>query len=251
MNPIQSLALLGAAVVMISGCSDKTGGSDAAGNGGAATAAASTGRVRGIVQAVAADGLTVQTYDGQTVTVPLDAKTGYAWVVPSSLATLKDGDFVGTATTGPKSALRAVELVIFPESMRGTGEGHYPWDVPGTVQANGGGSADMSAMTNGTVDQQSAMTNGTVDTQSAMTNGTVSGGASAGGAAASGDKMLSISYKGGRAQVAVPAGIPIVRFAPADKSILAKGQKIFAILPPGATAAKSVAVGKDGLTPPM
>jgi hypothetical protein len=262
MNPIQSLALLGAAVVMISGCSDKTGGSDAAGNGGVATAAASTGRVRGIVQAVAADGLTVQTYDGQTVTVPLDAKTGYAWVVPSSLATLKDGDFVGTATTGPKSALRAVELVIFPESMRGTGEGHYPWDVPGTVQANGGGSADMSAMTNGTVDQQSAMTNGTVDqqsamtngtvdTQSAMTNGTVSGGASAGGAAAGGDKMLSISYKGGRAQVAVPAGIPIVRFAPADKSILAKGQKIFAILPPGATAAKSVAIGKDGLTPPM
>lgn len=257
MHPIKNLALLGAALTMLGACSGKNAGnhaasSDMAANDTAATTtAAQTGRVRGTVQAVTADMLTVQTYDGKTVTVPLDGKTGYAWVVPSSLSTLKNGDFIGTATTGPKTALRAVEVVIFPESMRGTGEGHYDWDVPGVVAAKGGDSAASSAMTNGTVDSQSAMTNGTVTVQSAMTNGTVTGGAATSGGSSSGDKMLAVSYKGGSVNVAVPAGVPIVRFAPTEKSVLAKGQKVFAITLPGSAAAKSVAIGKDGLTPPM
>ncbi|VVT02688.1 conserved exported hypothetical protein [Sphingomonas aurantiaca] len=250
MHRIKSLALMGAALTLVAGCSGTGTGSDATANDTAATAAASTGRVRGTVQAVTANALTVQTYDGKTVTVPIDAKTGYAWVVPSSLSSLKDGDFIGTATTGPKTALRAVEVVIFPESMRGTGEGHYAWDVPGVVAANGGDSAGSSAMTNGTVDAQSAMTNGTVEPQSAMTNGTVTGGA-APGAASSTNRVLSVSYKGGNVKVAVPAGVPIVRFDPTQKTVLAKGQKVFAVTPPGASAAKSVAIGKDGLTPPM
>ena len=114
MHRIKSLALMGAVLTLVAGCSGTGTGNDATGNDTAATAAASTGRVRGTVQAVTADALTVQTYDGKTVTVPLDAKTGYAWVVPSSLSSLKDGDFIGTATTGPKTALRAVEVVIFP-----------------------------------------------------------------------------------------------------------------------------------------
>ena len=234
MHRIKSLALMGAALTLVAGCSGTGTGNDATGNDAtanntAATAAASTGRVRGTVQAVTADALTVQTYDGKTVTVPLDAKTGYAWVVPSSLSSLKDGDFIGTATTGPKTALRAVEVVIFPESMRGTGEGHYAWDVPGVVAANGGNSEGSSA----------------------MTNGTVTGGATPGGAASTTDRVLSVSYKGGNVKVAVPAGVPIVRFDPTQKTVLAKGQKVFAVTPPGASAAKSVAIGKDGLTPPM
>ena len=146
-------------LTLIGGCSSKDAadGSAATTSEAAATPASSSGRVRGIVQAVAGDTLTVQTYDGKTVTAPIDAKTGYAWVVGSSLATLKDGDFIGTATTGPENAMRAVELVIFPEAMRGTGEGHYDWDVPGVVAANGGDAAASSAMTNGTVDSQSAI----------------------------------------------------------------------------------------------
>jgi len=106
-------------------------------------------------------------------------------------------------------------------------------------------------MTNGTVDAQSAMTNGTVEPQSAMTNGTVTGGATSGGAASTTDRVLSVSYKGGNVKVAVPAGVPIVRFDPTQKTVLAKGQKVFTVTPPGASAAKSVAIGKDGLTPPM
>jgi hypothetical protein len=246
----KKLMLLSGVIAVLGGCGDttSTGANTATVNTSAAASAASdVTRVRGVITAVGADAVTVQTYDGKSVSVPLDAKTKVAWVVKSDLSTLKDGDFIGTATTGPDDALRAVELVIFPEAMRGTGEGHYPWDVPGVVAAAGGGAADgQSAMTNGTVDGQSAMTNGTVDQQSGMTNGTVTGGAGK-----PGETKLSISYKGGKAQVVVPVGTPIVRFEPAERSILAKGQKLFAITSAGASGARSVAVGKDGLTPPM
>ncbi|NII57948.1 hypothetical protein [Sphingomonas aerolata] len=235
----KKLMLLSGVIAVLGGCGDttSTGANTATVNtSAAASAAPDVTRVRGVITAVGADTVTVQTYDGKSVSVPLDAKTKVAWVVKSDLSTLKDGDFIGTATTGPDDALRAVELVIFPEAMRGTGEGHYPWDVPGVVAAAGGGAADG----------QSAMTNGTVDGQSAMTNGTVTGGAGK-----PGETKLSISYKGGKAQVVVPVGTPIVRFEPAERSILAKGQKLFAITSAGASGARSVAVGKDGLTPPM
>ncbi len=256
----KKLMLLSGVIAVLGGCSDQTstGANSATVNTSAAASPASdVTRVRGVITAVGADALTVQTYDGKSVSVPLDAQTKVAWVVKSDLSTLKDGDFVGTATTGPDDALRAVELVIFPEAMRGTGEGHYPWDVPGAIAAAGSGMNGSSAMTNGTVDGQSAMTNGTVDGQSAMTNGTVdqqsgmTNGTVTGGAGKPGETKLSISYKGGKAQVVVPVGTPIVRFEPTERSVLAKGQKLFAVTPAGASGAKSVAVGKDGLTPPM
>ncbi len=245
----KKLMLLSGVVAVLAGCGNKTSvdaNSATANTSATASAASDVTRVRGVITAVGTDALTVQTYDGKSVSVPLDATTKFAWVVKSDLSTLKDGDFIGTATTGPDDALRAVELVIFPEAMRGTGEGHYPWDVPGAVAAAGGGTNGSSAMTNGTVDGQSAMTNGTVDQQSGMTNGTVTGGAGK-----PGETKLSISYKGGKAQVVVPVGTPIVRFEPAERSVLTKGQKLFAITSTGASGAKSVAVGKDGLTPPM
>ncbi|MGI4731293.1 MAG: hypothetical protein ACRYFW_06050 [Janthinobacterium lividum] len=234
-----------------------TAGNTGAPGGPAAQTADAAGRVRGAVTAVTGTGVTIQSYGGQSVTVPIDAKTGFAWVARSNLASLKTGDFIGTATTGPDTALRAVELVIFPESMRGTGEGHYGWDTPGVVAATGGGAASSSAMTNGTVQQQSAMTNGTVQEQSAMTNGTVQGqsamtnGTVSGATGGAGDKTLTVTYKGGKSQILVPAGTPVVRFEPAQKSILAVGQKVFAVSTPDAKPAKFVAVGKFGTTPPM
>ena len=250
----KKLMLLSGVVAVLGGCGQTTSTDSntstaniAMGNtSAAASATPAVNRVRGVITAIGTDALTVQTYDGKSATVPLDPNTKFAWVVKSDLSTLKDGDFIGTATTGPDNALRAVELVIFPEAMRGTGEGHYPWDVPGAVAAAGGGMSGSSAMTNGTVDGQSAMTNGTVAQQSGMTNGTVTGGAGK-----PGETKLSISYKGGKAQVVVPVGTPIVRFEPAERTVLAKGQKLVAIISPGSKGARSVAVGKDGLTPPM
>ena len=260
----KKLMLLGGVIAVLGGCGQTTSTDSntstaniAMGNTSATSAAPAVNRVRGVITAIGTDALTVQTYDGKSATVPLDANTKFAWVVKSDLSTLKDGDFIGTATTGPDDALRAVELVIFPEAMRGTGEGHYPWDVPGAVAAAGGGTSGSSAMTNGTVDGQSAMTNGTVDGQSAMTNGTVAqqsgmtNGTVTGGAGKPGETKLSISYKGGKAQVVVPVGTPIVRFEPAERTVLVKGQKLFAIVSADAKGARSVAVGKDGLTPPM
>lgn len=253
---LRTVAVIGVALVSLEAC-NKTPANDGAGATATPAAApatapaapaASADRVRGTLQAVAPDALTIQTYDGRSVTVPLDAKTGFAWVAASSLSAVKNGDFIGTATSGPDTALRAVEVVIFPESMRGTGEGHYAWDTPGVIASKGGdGASGSSAMTNGTVQSQSAMTNGTVQAQSAMTNGAVTGST----VGSAGEKALTVSYKGGASKVAVPAGTPIVRFEPATKSVLAKGQKVFVVTTPDAKGAKFVAIGKDGITPPM
>lgn len=250
---MKKLVVLSSAIAIISACSklpsDDANGAAATANVGvtaAAAPAAPTTRVRGVLESVGTDSLALKTYDGNSVAVPISADTKFAWVVASSLASLKSGDFVGTATTGPDNALRAAELVIFPEAMRGSGEGHYGWDVPGVVAAAGGGANASSGMTNGTVQQQSGMTNGTVQQQSGMTNGTVTGG---GGKP--GETTLTISYKGGTAKVVVPVGTPIVRFEPTPRTVLAKGQKLFAVEAPGAKGAKFVAIGKDGITPPM
>ena len=235
---MKRLALLGAAIVILGGCNklpaNQETGNAAAPNSAATPAAAAT-RVRGVLQSIGSDSLALTTYDGRSVTVPIGKDTNFAWVVALSLASLKSGDFVGTATTGPDDALSAVELVIFPEAMRGAGEGHYGWDVPGVVAAAGGGSNATSGMTNGTVQAQSGMTNGTVTA----------------GAGKTGETTLTIGYKGGMAKVLVPAGTPIVRFEPSERTVLAKGQKLFLVLAPDATDAKFVAVGKNGLTPPM
>lgn len=232
MTPIRNLAIVSTVLAVLAACSAPEPTPPAA---EVVDAANGTVRVRGTVQSVTDGSMTVQTWDGRTVAVPVAATTRFVWVVASSLSTLKDGDFVGTATTGPKTALRSLELVIFPESMRGTGEGHYEWDVPGVVASRGGGAVESSAMTNGTVESHSAMTNGTVSSNEAS----------------SGGRTLTISYKDGTANVTVPEGTPIVRFEPTERPSLAVGQKVYAVIPQGATSAGFVAMGKDGVTPPM
>ena len=247
---MKRVALLGGAIATLGACnklpSNDAKTAAASSTSAASTPAAATTRVRGVLQSFGANALVLETYDGRSATVPLGADTKFAWVVTSSLEPLKSGDFVGTATTGPDDALRAAELVIFPESMRGSGEGHYGWDVPGVVAAAGGGGDASSGMTNGTVQQQSGMTNGTVQQQNGMTNGTVTGGAGK-----PGETTLTIGFKGGTAKVLVPAGTPIVRFEPTQRSVLEKGQKLFIVQASDAPGAKFVAIGKDGLTPPM
>jgi hypothetical protein len=232
MRPIRSLALVSILVASLAACSAPAPTAPVA---EVLDASSNTVRVRGTVQSLTDGSMTVQTWDGRTVAVPVAATTRFVWVVASSLSTLKDGDFVGTATTGPKTALQSLELVIFPESMRGAGEGHYEWDVPGVVASRGGGSVVSSAMTNGTVQSQSAMTNGTV----------------AGNEASSGGRMLTITYAGGSANVTIPEGTPVVRFEPTERASLAVGQKVYAVIPKGTTSAGFLAMGKDGVTPPM
>ena len=219
-------------------------------------------RIRGTIQSINGQTITVQPYGGGSGTkVMLSSGTKYAWVVKSSLSSLKKGDFIGTAAMGPENHMTAQEVVIFPQSMKGTGEGHYPWTMPAAVAQNDAGSSAGAMQANGTPPVQGTMTNGTVSStssasasaesgappvQGTMTNGTVSSTRSQ-----TGGKTLTISYNNGqKVQVTVPPNIPIVRFHPASKSILKQGEKAFIVAGPKSNA-RFVAVGKNGLMPPM
>jgi hypothetical protein len=188
----------------------------------ASNAVAAPERVRGTIASVSGDTLTVDTVAGQIVPVTLTDRTRYLKVAPSSLNHVDPGAYIGTATKSIGNQLIALEVTIFPPSLKGTGEGHYAWDrIPDTT-LSGVGTAP-SAMTNGTVSTvsaattvNSAMTNGTVN--SAMTNGTVSSAAGSGGA----------------------------------KQIVVPGAAVFinAVSHGGMVTANAVAVGIDGVKPP-
>lgn len=199
-----------------------------------AMAAQPSSRIRGTVESIHGNKLAIKSYTGTMIDLMLESGTKYAWVTPANLSEIKSGDYIGTAATGPKNNLQAQEVVIFPNSMRGMGEGHYSWSMPATVaraDASGTGGSSRGTMTNGT------MTNGT------MTNGTANVSS----------RELTVSYNGQKVHVMVPPNAPVVRFVPAEQSILSPGEKVFimASKSSGALDASFVAVGKNGLMPPM
>jgi hypothetical protein len=182
--------------------------------------------VRGTVSAVSGDKVTIATANGP-VTLRLGPATRYAGVAPASANDITPGTFIGTANVPGTGAARALEVVVFPKALAGTGEGDYPWDLPA-----GGG--HMSAMTNGTVaaPKMSSMTNATV---SHVANGAM--------------KTVTLTYKGGTKVVAIPAGVAIVRIVPASKALIVPGAHVVAF-PPLAPASRII-VGEQGATPPM
>ncbi len=208
-----------------------------------ASLASALERVRGTIEKADGGTLTIKT-DAGTETVDVGAAK-FVSVVPSTLDAIKDGTFIGTATKG-ENPMTALEVVLFPEAMRGTGEGHYAWDAINDHTA--GGSKVKSAMTNGTVTAGAA---GAPKVKSAMTNGTVKADA----VASDGARTLTVGYgkDGGTKTVVVPATAPIVAFEPADKAVLTPGAKVFAVVDKAGSKidGKMIAVGKDGLTPPM
>ncbi len=171
--------------------------------------------VRGTVESLSGDVLTVKSRDGDDVKVRLAPNWTVLDVVASSFSAIKPGDFIGTAAIGPDTGLVAREVVIFPASMKGAGEGHYPWDLG----------------------PQSTMTNATVSADVAQKSG----------------RELTLTYKGGQTKVLVPPDAPVVTFEPGEKSTVKPGAKVFIGGPmkDGMVTAARVAVGKDGLTPPM
>jgi hypothetical protein len=211
--------------------------------GAAAQAAAPPERLRGTIEAVESGGFTLKTLDGKSERVTLAPDAKVSWVVPAQLDHIKDGVFIGTATKGEPPV--ALEVVLFPESMRGTGEGHYDWDV---IPDHTGGTAMKSTMTNGTV-KAAAPASDAPRVKSAMTNGTVK--ASGTGA----ERTLTVDYgKGQSMTILVPPQAPVVTFEPADAAAISAGAKAFVVAArgeDGTITARRVAVGKDGLTPPM
>src|SRR5882757_7627517 len=114
-----------------------------------AMAAVQDERIRGTIESADQNSMTVQTPRGGEVKVSLNDATKYVTVAKSSLSNVATGSFIGTATKGAGASLVALEVVIFPPSLRGMGEGHYAWDeLPDTTMA--GGTRVSSSMINGT-----------------------------------------------------------------------------------------------------
>ena len=138
----------------------------------------------------------------------------------------------------------ALEVVVFPPSMRGTGAGHYAWDkIPDTTLS--GGAVTSSSMTNGSV---SAVSTSVPKVNSTMTNGDVAASKSQGGVT-----HLVVTYKGGQQDVLVPPTAPIVTYRPGTEALVAKGSDVFvkATETGSGLVADTVAVGVDGVKPPM
>lgn len=183
----------------------------------AQTPAAKPSRIRGDVVSLDGDVLKVHRRSGDTVSIELKPTVAVSAVKAMQLSDIKPGSFVGTAaTTGTDGKLTATEVVVFPESARGSGEGHYAWDLG----------------------PNSTMTNANVDTVVQGTSG----------------RNLKLSYKGGNNEVTVPPNVPIVTFTPAARTDLTAGKKVFVVATPasqGAFVAQRVVVEKDGVAPPM
>jgi hypothetical protein len=174
-------------------------------------------RIRGEITAVDANTVTVKRRgSGDVLKIALKSDVNVGALKNIKLADIKQGAFIGTATeTGADGKLTALEVVVFPEAARGTGEGHYAWDLmPGSM-----------------------MTNANVDTVASSVKG----------------RVLTLSYKGGSKEVTVPDNTPVVTFAPAMRADLIVGKKVFVIATGSSSSytATRIVVEKDGVVPPM
>ena len=174
-------------------------------------------RVRGTIEHVDGDVVSVKSRSGEDVKLHMTTDMRVVGIVKISLADIKLGSFIGATTVpGADGVPKAVEVHVFPEDMRGTGEGSRPYDL-----------RPNSTMTNATVAEQVAGTDG---------------------------QTLMIKYKDGEKKVVVSPDTPVVTYVPGDKSDLKAGAKIIAFvkqLPDGSFESNRISVGRDGLTPPM
>jgi hypothetical protein len=173
-------------------------------------------RVRGTVVKLDGHTLVVHARGGMDIPITLTPDAVVTSVTVTKLADIKPGSFIGTAAvTQPDGTMKALEVHIFPESMRGTGEGHRPWDAG----------------------PQSTMTNGTVG-QIAGTDG----------------KTLTVKYKDGEKNVLVPPDVPVVQFDVGVMSQLTPGAHVVingTKAADGVVSTNRVTVGKDGIDLPL
>ena len=174
-------------------------------------------RIRGTVEKLDGQTLTVKARDGQQLTIALAPNFTVSYLVKKSLGDIKAGDYIAsTSIKGTDGKNHAVELRIFPEALRGTAEGQFPWDLM----------AD-----------------------SLMTNATVAGitGAPQG-------QTLKVTYKGNESEIVVGTDTPVFGYGPGDAGLLKPGAAIFIVAlkkPDGSLSAARVTAEKDGVKPPM
>ncbi len=197
-------------------------------------AQATAARVRGEIVSVPGAALQIKADDGQTLSIKLSDRATVSTRSAADLTKIVPGAFLGTtAVPGPDGTLLATEVHIFPESMRGTGEGHRPTDT-----------ATGSTMTNATV---SSVASGQPSGRT-MTNATV---ASVGGDQ---ERRMTLRYNGGEKIVAVPNGIPIVMVEAGDQAMLIPGAHVVVSgtwQNDGSLLVDRVMVGRNGFVPPL
>ena len=173
-------------------------------------------RLRGTLEKIDPTTLVVKERNGQTMTLAIADNFSVSEVMPVDPSMIQSGAFVGTAAvTGADGKLSALEVLVFPEAMRGTGEGHSQWDLqPG------------STMTNATVTEVVPGAKG---------------------------REMTLRYKDGEKTIVVPEGIPVVTLKPADRSLLVPGAKVLitAQVRNGTPTALRAAAGRNGFAPPM
>ena len=213
--------LLLLAVAAALGCS-KGGGSSSGGMSAAAsdsgamappsTASSSLSPVRGTIASVTDSTLTVSSDSGPVkvaITAPLDVYSR----VPAKLSDVKENSFVGvTSVAQADGSQRATEIHIFPDKLRGTGEGSYLM-----TQQAGASDGNRSTMTNGTVNG-SGVAKGTAAAPR-MTNGSISG--QPGG-------TLTVQYKGGTQTITIPSDVSVTAIAP-SQARLTPGSKVIVL----------------------
>jgi hypothetical protein len=182
--------------------------------------------IRGTIDSLTGSTLQITEMSGAKVTLTLAPGVTVTDVIPATLADVKPGTYVGTAAIKqPSGVYRAMELQIFPDSMRGVGLGTRDWNLK-----------PHSTMTNGTVGGLS---------QAGGTVGTVSG---------SGDMTLTVNDGSGSKTVLVPSSVPVVTYTPGTAAQLLPGAHVMFFpmaASDGTLTAKKINVGKDGLVPPM
>lgn len=174
-------------------------------------------RVRGTIESLDGDTLKIKSHDGKDVTVMLKSGWAVSGVDKASASDIKPGDFVGIANVPTASGVAgALEVLIFPASMKGTGEGDYAWD-----------SKPNSSMTNATVANSVKSVDG---------------------------PTLTLTYKGGEKKINIPKGTPVVTLVKATKADLKAGAGVFIngeASGDGMVSTDRVAVGVNGTVPPM
>ena len=176
-----------------------------------------TVRVRGTIDRVDGDTYVVKARDGAELKLKLAPNAQVVALIKASLADIKQGSYIGVAgMPQPDGSQKALEVHIFPEAMRGVGDGHRGWDLQ-----------PSSTMTNGSVEQTAGSSDG---------------------------QTLTLKYKDGEKRIVVPPGIPIVVYTPGEVSELKAGARIFVSAankqPDGTLVTPRVNVGRD-VAPPM
>lgn len=180
-------------------------------------ASAQTVRVRGTISKADGSVLTLISSDGAEVKLTLTENAMIVAVVKASMADIKEGTFLGSAAMPqPDGSQKALEVHIFPEQMRGTGEGHRPYaPVPNSTMTNGAASGATVAGVDGST--------------------------------------IALKYKDGEKKIIVPPNVPIVRYEIGSKGDLRTGAR-FTVLaatrkPDGTLEANRINVGRDGVVP--